>query len=368
MKVCSLAPALFLSLSCVAPGIIQHAQAKDKLPDSPVVRSDHLVTFRLLAPTAQSVKLSGIERVPIDLKKGERGIWEVTVGPLRHGIYGYSFLVDGKAVIDPSNPRTKPSRTLETSVLEVMTTPALFYQWQDVPHGLVRLHDYKSKPLQRLCRLRVYTPPEYESHPEKRYPVLYLAHGTGDTEATWTEFGRAHYILDNLLAQDKAVPMLVVMGEGHADLHDEEGIDPRNLDEWEADLLQSVIPLLDAQYRTLPDRDHRAICGLSMGGIQSLGTGLRHLDEFAWIGGMSAWVPEAEKRCASALNDPTLNDKLRLLWLQMGREDPYLEQCNEFEAVLAKHNVRHSFRLTEGDHSWPVWRGYLAEFAPLLFR
>jgi enterochelin esterase-like enzyme len=340
----------------------------DAPPESPVVQPDHTVTFRLEAPKAQVVKLRGIDRVPIPLVKDAKGIWSVTTGPLHSGIYGYSFIVDGEAMIDPSNALTKPERDPETSVLEVITNPPLIFQWQNVPHGTVRLQDYQSNNLKRLRRLRVYTPPGYDRNAEKHYPVLYLAHGTGDTEATWTEFGRAHYIMDNLLSQKKIAPMLVVMMDGHADLHDEEGIDKRNLDDWEEDLLKSVIPLVDDEYRTLPDRNHRAICGLSMGGIQSLSTGLRHTEIFRWIGGMSAWVPGAEQRCGAALKDSSLNQKVRLLWNQMGQDDPYLNDYKEFDSALEKHGVKRAFKITEGTHSWPLWRDYLAEFAPLLFK
>ena len=335
---------------------------------SPEVAADHRVTFRVEAPLADTVKLSGIQRVPVNMTKGAHGVWSVTVGPVAPGIYGYSFVIDGEATLDPENPLVKPERSTDESLLEVFTDPPQIYQWQDVPHGTVHLHEYLSASLKRLRRLRVYTPPDYDLRRGGRYPVLYLFHGTGDTEATWTEFGRAHYIMDNLLSKKKAVPMIIVMTDGHADLHDEEGISPRNLEEFEADLLQSVIPLIDTTYRTLPDSRHRAICGLSMGGMQSLFTGLRHTEKFAWIGGMSGWVPDAEKNCAAALEDHSLSEKVRLLWLQMGRDDPYLPKYKEFDSVLAGRGINRSFSITEGNHSWPVWRGYLAEFASLLFR
>lgn len=334
---------------------------------SPEVQPDHHVTFRIAAPLADTVKLRGIQRVPVNLKKDEHGIWSVTVDPLPSGLYGYSFIVDGEAMVDPENPNIKPERSPETSLLEVITHPPLFYQWQDVPHGTVRLHDYKSSPLQRIRRLRIYTPPDFEQDKGRRYPVLYLFHGTGDTEATWTEFGRAHYTLDNLIAQKKIEPMLVVMTDGHADLSDEEGIDKQNLEAFETDIEESVIPFIDGHYPTMADRNHRAICGLSMGGIQSLFIGLRHTDQFAWIGGMSAWLPHAEEYCKSALADPKLNEKNRLLWMEIGKDDPYLPQFNEFNAVLTKHNIKSTCNITEGNHSWPVWRGYLADFVTLLF-
>ncbi len=335
---------------------------------SPEVHPDHTVTFHLEAPLADEVKLRGIQRQPVRLQKdAASGVWSVTLGPLAPGIYGYSFIVDGEAMLDPENPNMKPERSPETSLLEVPSKSPLAFQWQDVPHGTVRLHDYLSRPLERLRRLRVYTPPGYDVSVVKHYPVLYLFHGTGDTEATWTEFGRVHFIMDNLLAAGRAQPMIVVMPDGHADLDDEEGIGRRNLDEFERDLLESIIPLVEKNYRTRPDADHRAICGLSMGGIQSLYTGLRHPEIFAWVGGMSAWVPDAEQCCAAAWADSPGSKPRRLLWLQIGRDDPYLPRYTEFDAVLARHGVRRDFHITDGTHAWPVWRGYVSDFVPLLF-
>lgn len=335
--------------------------------NSPVVEKDHHVTFRLEAPLAHAVKLRGVNHQLVDMAKDAKGIWSVTVGPLAPGIYGYSFIVDGESMLDPSNPEIKPERDPDESELEVITNPPLLTQWQDVPHGTVHLHDYFSKPLKRLRRLRVYTPPGYEGGSE-RYPVLLLMHGTGDTEATWTEFGRAHFIEDNLLAKKQCQPVIIVMTDGHADLTDEEGIGQRNLEKMESDILQSVIPLVDKMYRTQADAGHRAICGLSMGGFQSMFTGLRHLETFAWVCGMSAYVPDAEKVCAAALNDPKTSDRLKLFWHRIGKDDFLLPEQKKFEAVLEKHGIKRSFTLTKGDHSWPVWRGYLEELLPVLFK
>jgi enterochelin esterase family protein len=355
-----------LFVSALTPARIMGAD-DPPLIESPDVARDHRVTFRLEAPQADKVELRGIQRTLVKLTKDTNGVWSVTVGPLAPGIYGYSFIVDGEAMLDPENPRMKPERSPETSLLEVTSANPLPFQWQEVPHGTIRLHDYRSKPLERLRRLRVYTPPGYDANPTRHYPVLYLFHGTGDTEATWTEFGHAHMIIDNLLAEGKAQPMLVVMPDGHADLDDEEGIGRRNLEEFETDLLQSVVPYVDKNYRTRPDADHRAICGLSMGGIQSLFTGLRHPELFSWIGGMSAWVPNVESCCASKLDDASVAKSRRLLWLQIGSDDPYLPQYKEFEAAMEQHQVKRDFHITKGAHTWPVWRGYLSDFAPLLF-
>ena len=346
---------------------LKAAESDPPVP-SPVVLADHQVRFRLTAPLANSVKLRGINRQLIDMDKGPEGTWSVQVGPLMPGIYGYSFIVDGQPMLDPSNPEIKPERDPDESELEVTSNPPLLTQWQDVEHGTIHLHDYFSLPLKRLRRLRVYTPPDYEEDSSKRFPVLYLLHGTGDTEATWSEFGRAHFIADNLLASGKAVPMIMVMTDGHADLTDEEGIGPRNLEKMEADLLQNVIPLIDKTYRTQANADHRAICGLSMGGIQSMFTGLRHLESFAWICGMSAYVPDAEKSCTSALNDPLTNSRIKLFWHRIGQEDYLLPELKTFEATLERHGIQRQFTVTEGDHNWTTWRRYLEELLPVLFR
>lgn len=355
----------FATLGAFSP---DSTRAETVATKSPIVLADQQVEFHLAAPLANRVKLRGINRQPIAMHKDAEGIWSALVGPLMPGIYGYSFIVDGHAVLDPSNPEIKPERAPDESELEVSSTPPLLTQWQDVAHGTVHLHDYFSLPLKRLRRLRVYTPPDYETAPNNRFPVLYLLHGTGDTEATWSEFGRAHFIADNLLASGKTLPLIIVMTDGHADLTDEEGIGPRNLERMEADLIQNIVPLVDKTYRTEANADSRAICGLSMGGMQAMFTGLRHLETFAWVGGMSAYVPNAEDACATALNDPQTNNRLRLFWHRIGQDDYLLPELKKFEATLDRHGIQHQFAITEGDHTWTVWRRYLAELLPELFR
>ena len=335
---------------------------------SPEVRRDHHVTFRLYDHEARAVSLVGVTREAVPLHKDKAGIWTADVGPIRPGLYEYSFIVDGEERLDPSNPRVKPDRDLDSSLLEISYDDPLFYQWRNVPHGTVRLHDYFSKPLHRLRGIRVYTPPGYDAHPDQRFPVLYLLHGTGDTQATWSDFGRAHYILDNLLADKKAVPMLIVMPDGHADLHEEEGIHPANFVKFDKDLMQSIIPLVEAEYRTVAGPEGRAICGLSMGGMQSLYLGFNHPDVFSWVGGMSAYIPDPEKMCPNALRDGFLNARLKLLWHSIGKDDYLFKEYAAFDALLEAHQIKRTFRITEGQHEWHVWRQYLADFAPLLFR
>ncbi|MEI6177003.1 MAG: alpha/beta hydrolase-fold protein [Verrucomicrobiota bacterium] len=337
--------------------------------DSPEIHADRQVTFRLAAPSATKVKLRGIQHEPVKMKKDKHGVWSATVGPMAPGIYGYSFVVDGDVMLDPSNPEIKPERDPDESELEIPSSTPLLTQWQEVPHGTVHLNDYFSPTLKRVRHLRIYTPPGYETETDMRWPVLYLMHGTGDTEATWTEFGRANYISDNLIARQACQPAIIVMPDGHAYLHDEEGDGQRNLEAMEADVLEAVVPFVDHLYRTVPDANHRAICGLSMGGFQSMFIGLRNQKTFAWVAGMSAYVPDVEKVCVAALKNPAAtNANLRLFWHQIGRNDDLLADQRKFEAALEKHGIKRQFRVTAGDHDWDTWRGYLAELLPVLFK
>lgn len=356
---------IILSALLLAPHML-FAQEHEP-PVSPEILSDHRVVFRFEDHSAKQVLLKGVGHGKIEMNRDDKGIWSVTVGPVDPGIYDYSFIVDGEQVIDPSNSELKPERNPDTSTLEITTDKPLFYQWSDVPHGVVRLHGYFSPSLKRLRRLRVYTPPGYDQNPKTRYPVLYLFHGTNDTEATWTEFGRANYILDNLIAEGKAVPMLLVMPDGHADLQDEEGDRPTNFVQFENDLLQSVMPLVDSNYRTRNTPRGRAISGLSLGGMQALEIGINRPDLFAYVGGMSAYVPNADEMIARGLRNQNLNNELKLLWLSIGKNDYLLKEAENFRALLQQHGVRMQWSLTDGAHEWNVWRNYLHDFAPLLF-
>ena len=353
----------------VAAAICVLAQARGSdAPESPQILEDRRVIFRIKAAEAETVALKGIHRTLLDMKRGRHGIWSVTVGPMDPGLYEYSFMVDDEQMIDPSNPAVKPELNPDVSLLEITTDTPLFYQWRDVPHGTVHLHSYFSKSLKRLRRLRVYTPPGYEQNLGQHYPALYLCHGTGDTEATWTELGRAHLILDNLIADGNAAPMLLVMPDGHADLQEEEGDHKANFAKFDADLIGSVLPLVDGCYRTLANPAGRAINGLSMGGMQALEIGINHPDVFAYIGGMSAYVPGAEELLKKGFADPEFNDKIKLLWVEIGRDDFLLKDAEKFHALLKKHGLRSQWTITAGGHEWPVWRQYLCDFAPLVFR
>lgn len=342
-------------------------------PISPEIEPDRRVTFRLRAPNAKEVTLLGEwSGGPRPLTRDEQGTWSITVGPLDPELYGYSFAVDGLVTLDPGNSAVKPSRSPRTSILEIPGDPPLVHEFQDVPHGTLRIHEYRSRSLGRRRGLHVYTPPRYDKDPPARYPVLYLLHGAGDNDGTWTALGRAHLIADNLLAKGQAQPLIIVMPDGHAAPARVPGSPPegrsRNLQAFERDLLEDVIPFVEASYRVRPDPASHAIAGLSMGGGQSLVIGLNHTDRFSWVGGFSAAVFEPKTALTAALANPKATDSaLRLTWVACGKDDRLAENARQFSTLLKENGIHHEFQISEGNHSWPVWRRYLAEFLPLLF-
>jgi len=336
---------------------------------SPQVRADGKVTFRLRAPKAAEVLVAG--QWPdgrAAMAKDANEVWNVTVGPIPAGVWEYSFQVDGLQMIDPGNPALKPMREPRTSILHIPGQPPLPHDFQNVPHGTVRAHTYFSKSLGRLRELVVYTPPGYDKQIDTRFPTLYLQHGMGDNQATWVAHGKAHWILDNLMAQGKARPMVVVMMDGHASIAQGMAGFQNNTTAFERDLLEDVMPFVEANYRVKTEAADRAIAGLSMGGGQSLTIGLNHLDRFAWVAGFSSAVPSRDA-IAGFLNDPAgANAKLKLLWIGIGKNDFLLKQNETFITTLKEKDIRHEWHLTEGTHSWPVWRLYLADLAPKLFQ
>ena len=339
------------------------------------VHPDRTVTFHFTAPNAKEVSVGGDFGKGGPMTKGENGMWSVTLGPLDPNLYSYRISVDGKAVLDPLNNRFKPERAGASNVVDVPDrSPSVWDRQPGVAHGTVHLHDYDSKSLGITRRMRVYTPPSYDTASDTRFPVLYLFHGSGDNEATWTEFGKAHLILDNLIASGKAKPMIIVMLDGHTmppiprDAPGAAEARNRNLGDFERDLLGDAIPFAESHYRIKADRESRAIIGLSMGGNQSLIVGLNHLDLFAWVGGMSSAVREPDTQLAPFFNDvASANGKLRLLWFGVGKDDFLLKDNQKLHDMLTEKQVKHTYVESAGAHAWPVWRRYLAEFAPLVF-
>ncbi len=349
-----------LTLVCVLGTFSASAQRQAPV-ESPQVHEDRTVTFQIGAPNAGEVKVNGQWKDGFAaMVKGENGVWSVTVGPVEPGVWEYSFQVDGLSMIDPANSWIKPMHSPRTSILHLPANPPALFDYREVSHGIVRSHAYYSKSVDRLRYLSVYTPPGYDQKTAESYPVFYLQHGSGDNQDTWTVHGKAHWIADNLVAEGKAVPMLIVMMDGHAQV-------PRgreNTQYFERDLLEDVIPFVELNYRVKADADHRALIGLSMGGGQSLTIGLNHADTFAWVGGFSSSVPNEEAIGRALENIDTTNERLKLLWIACGKDDFLLERNKTFIELLKDKHIEHEWFLTEGNHSWPVWRGYLADVLP----
>lgn len=343
---------------------------------SPEVRPDNRVTFRLRAPNAKEVMLELEGAKPAPMQKDERGIWTVTTGPLQPDFYGYSFVVDGVDLLDPANPVRIPNFLYNSSEVHVPGPTSLPWERNDVPHGVVHHHFYRSGVVGDERHFYVYTPPSYDRG-KQTYPVLYLLHGFSDDADGWTEVGRAHVILDNLIAQGKAKPMIVVMplGYGAPEIlaHGTAGFDhaslrQRNWEKFAEALLTEVMPQVEAVYRTSNDRNSRALAGLSMGGSESLLTGLNHLDKFAWIGAFSSGGLQDNFDSEFPGLDTKANGKLRLLWVACGTEDHLIGINRQLREWLKGKAIEHVDIETPGEHTWMVWRRNLAEFSTLLFR
>jgi enterochelin esterase family protein len=344
---------------------------------SPEVHPDGSVTFRFRAPNAREVKLALEGAEPVPMQKDEQGVWSVTTAPLAPDYYEYSIFADGVRLIDASNAQMTVNLLTPASVVHVPGAASLPWELNDVPHGEIHHHFYKSAVAQVLGDYYVYTPPGYETSDTQEYPVLYLLHGYSDDASAWTGVGRANVILDNLIARGKAKPMIVVMPLGygtidmvrlgwgaweHADLRD------RNFAKFTEALLSEVMPRVESEYRVKKDREARAIAGLSMGGSESLLTGLNHLDKFSWIGAFSSGgIPEDFQKDFPSL-DARANQQIHLLWIACGTEDHLIGINRRLREWLASKGVQHTDIETPGMHSWMVWRRNLAEFAGLLFR
>jgi len=349
------------------------AQLKDP-SISPVVRADRSVSLALSAPQADSVQVVGsLSEEPVMMTKGADGLWQIELGPMEPGFYFYSFAVDGVQMIDPSNRDIHLAMEPNTSTLVVPGEPPLFYEEQAVSHGTVHMHRHRSRTFGDDRGYLVYTPPHYDQLSIERYPVLYLLHGYTDTEMSWYSTGRAHFILDNLLAEKAAAQMIIVMPFGYppAEAGDSEGswgqwfsrVTPR----FERYIVDELVARIDKQYRTISIAKGRAIAGLSMGGGQALRIGLKHSSQFSWVGGFSSAVFDSFHGPLLEHADE-LNEDLALLWVGCGRDDFLFKNNSDFIAQLDSRGIRHVAHISEGAHEWPVWHRYLHEFAGLLFK
>jgi enterochelin esterase family protein len=358
---------------------------------SPEVSADHHITFRILAPKAESVRVVAGD-IPDNgqgaaMTKGTNGVWEVTIGPIDPGAYRYNINVDGVSVIDPRNPAISESNNNVWSLVVVPGSD--IFDVKDVPRGAVAAITYYSKALGKFRRMHVYTPPGYELGKGK-FPVFYLLHGAGDSDEAWTSEGRAGFILDNLLAAKKAKPMVVVMPAGHTRLTGfgrPSGVGETNrppADEFTQDFTNDVMPYIEANYRVYTDSRHRAIAGLSMGGSQTLNIAIPSLDKFGYVGVFSSGLigsfgggrggnaappgPTWEERNKAALDNAKWKKGVKLVWFATGKDDFLLQTSKGTVELLKKHGFDVHFEESSGGHTWINWRNYLDEFAPLLFQ
>jgi enterochelin esterase family protein len=373
-----------LSLFLLSSSLL--AQAPPVPPiKSPVVNADHSLTFRLIAPAATQAGVAlDLYAKPLPMTKGDDGVWSVTTKPLDPEYYGYDYVVDGKTQLDPLNADVRFNYVfLGNQVMLPGATPQP-WELQAVPHGRVThvrftTHVAKGLPDNQSAYV-VYTPPGYDEQKPGGYPVLYLLHGWSDNETAWTSIGRADMVLDALIAQHKAVPMIVVMPLGYGDLSFvEHGFSIWNKPEpvdsntrlFSQELLTEVMPAVEHDYNVAKGRDNRAIAGLSMGGLETLSIGLNNTDKFAYVAGMSAAIHLEhfdERMAGVATADAAKKAKLKLLWVGCGTEDGLLKPNEDFIAWAKAKGLDPVASTTPFGHVWLAWRANLVEIAPLLFR
>lgn len=342
---------------------------------SPQVNADNSVTFRLQAPAAKDVKLNAqFEKSPVAMTKDAQGVWSVTTGPVKPDMYPYSFVVDGISVADPKNSAIFPNEGFQNSVVEITGATPLVHTLQNVPHGTVSYRYYQSPELGQRPVL-VYTPPGYETDTKTTYPVLYLLHGTTDLEETWTKVGRANIILDNLIAQGKAKPMVVVMpyGRAYPVISKSSGSlrNWDNLQEFKKDFLGNLFPFIEKNYRVKKDKDSRAIAGFSGGGGETLYLGLNNPNLFSWVCGFAPGMlkDEFDRNNATAFANPTqTNQRLKLFWIGVGKDDGLYPIINDYLKVLEEKKIKHETMILEGGHTWMNCKLYLSTIAQKLFK
>ena len=339
------------------------------------VHKDNKVTFRYFAPNAKEVKVSTqLASGAQSMVKGDSSVWTVTLGPVKPDMYPYSFQVDGIQIADPKNSLIFPNEGFQNSIIEITGDVPLVHTIQNVPHGTLSYRYYNSPELGTRPVL-VYTPPGYETDTKTKYPVLYLLHGTTDTEETWTKVGRANIILDNLIAQGKAKPMIVVMpyGRAYPKISKSSGSlrNWDNLQEIKKDFLNYLFPFIDKNYRTKADKDNRAVAGFSGGGGTSLYIGLNNPDLFSWVCGFAPGMlkDEFDRNNTVAFENPSLtNQRLKLFWIGVGKEDGLYPVISDYMKVLDEKKIKHETLISDGGHTWMNCKLYLSTIAQKLFK
>lgn len=336
----------------------------------PRILPDHRVVFRIKAPDAQKVQIELGRKY--DLVKGGEGFWSVTTDSIGEGFHYYSLLIDGVATADPASESFYGMGRMASGI-EIPFAKGDYYAEKDVPHGDIRIKKYYSTVTKSWRQIYIYTPPGYDDNTGGKYPVLYILHGGGEDQRGWATQGKTDLIMDNLIAEKRAVPMLVVMPDANlsAGSFGEEG-----LKAFETEMKQCIIPFIEKSYRVKNKSEYRALAGLSMGGINTLYTGIYNTDSFSYLGVFSSgWILPVQNSIANAQyefmkqNTSKINSSLKLFWLsEGGKEDIAYKNGQIMLARLDELNIRHTYYEYPGGHTWPVWRNNLYNFAPLLFK
>ena len=340
----------------------------------PQILPDNRVIFRIKAPEAQKVQIDLVKKY--DMAKDTGGYWIATTDSVSEGFHYYSLIIDGVAVADPAS-ETFYGMGREASGIEIPFAGGGYYALKDVPHGDIRIKNYFSMVTFSWRQLYIYTPPGYDSNQSAKYPVLYILHGGGEDERGWAMQGKTNLILDNLIAEGKAKPMLVVMPDANIGMG---GFNPNGIESslkmFEREMKQSIIPFVEKNYRALTDANNRALAGLSLGGMHTLYTGINNTDMFAYLGVFSSgWIIPMMNKLADAQyvymknNADKINNNLKVLWIsEGGKEDIAYKNGQIMLGRLDELKIKHNYYEYPGGHTWPVWRNDLYNFAPLLFK
>ena len=338
----------------------------------PQILPDNRVMFKVKAADAQKVQVDLGKKY--DMIKDAEGFWSVTTDTISEGFHYYSLVIDGVALADPASEAFYGMGRMAAGI-EIPSRNGEFYALKDVPHGEVRMKRYYSSVFNSWRRFYIYTPADYDQNTSEKYPVLYLLHGGGEDERGWSTQGKTDLILDNLIAEKKAKPMLVVMMDGNVGAGGIANFGERTLLQFENELKNVVIPFVEKNYRASTESKDRALAGLSMGGLQTLHAGIRNHQLFSYLGVFSSgWFANNP-----TLSDPqykfmkdnatAINTNVKLLWVAMGgKEDIAYNNCNVMLGKFKEMNINHTYSEYPGGHTWPVWRNNLYKFAPLLFR
>jgi enterochelin esterase family protein len=342
----------------------------------PCIMPDNSVVFQVKAPEAQKLQIDLGKKY--DMVKDSNGVWTVRTEPVVPGFHYYFLLIDGVPVADPASQSFFGTGKM-ASAIDIPEKGADFYTVKDVPHGATSSKYYFSNVTNSWRRLFVYTPPSYEANPNVKYPVVYIQHGGGEDETGWTNQGKTDIIIDNLIADGKAIPMIVVIANGNVRAGGG-GYSSEAMSAFKKEMIQNIVPFIDSNYRTLTDKNNRAICGLSMGGGQSFYSGLENLDVFGSVGIFSSGIfggirnPSgstfnAEKEIPGLLSKSAdFNKKLDLFYISCGEQDPRIEYTKKAVAAMKENGLEVGFNSFPGDHEWQVWRKSLYDFASKVFK